>query len=79
LRETGKSVNDTNRLKFHGNQSSSKGAEAMGGLFAGREDGSQAHASIAERCNFKLNGSRTRFRNFTVPEGIRGQYFERGA
>ena len=36
--QTGKSVNDTNRLKFHGNQFFVKTADEMKQLFNGRED-----------------------------------------
>src|SRR5437870_13595460 len=53
--QTGKSVNDTNRLKFHGSQFFVKSAAEMGRLFSGREDVIARTLSIAERCNFKLN------------------------
>src|ERR1044071_8226833 len=48
--QTGKSVNDTNRLKFHGNQFFVKSADEMVRLFDGREDVVKRTLEIAERC-----------------------------
>ncbi|HEV7520722.1 MAG TPA: PHP domain-containing protein, partial [Candidatus Angelobacter sp.] len=47
--QTGKSVNDTNRLKFHGNQFFVKTADEMKQLFNGREDVLKQSLAIAER------------------------------
>jgi DNA polymerase-3 subunit alpha len=75
--QTGKSVNDTNRLKFHGNQFFVKSADEMGLLFSGREDVLARTLAIAERCNFKLNKVKNPFPEFTVPEGFTlDSYFE---
>src|SRR5258708_21912310 len=75
--QTGKSVNDTNRLKFHGNQFFVKSADEMGRLFSGREDVLKRTLAIAERCNFKLNKVKNPFPDFTVPDGYTlDSYFE---
>jgi DNA polymerase III subunit alpha len=67
--QTGKSVNETNRLKFHGSQFFVKSADEMARLFNGREDVLQRTLAIAERCNFKLNKVKNPFPEFTVPDG----------
>src|SRR3954464_3783897 len=75
--QTGKSVNDTNRLKFHGNQFFVKTADEMKQLFNGREDVLKQSLAIAERCNFKLNKVKNPFPEFTVPDGFTlDSYFE---
>src|SRR5689334_7122279 len=75
--QTGKSVNDTNRLKFHGNQFFVKSADEMARLFSGREDVLSRTLAIAERCNFKLNKVKNPFPEFTVPDGYTlDSYFE---
>jgi DNA polymerase-3 subunit alpha len=78
--QTGKSVHDTNRLKFHGNQFFVKSADEMARLFSGREDVLSRTLAIAERCNFKLNKVKNPFPEFTVPEGYTlDSYFEQVA
>src|SRR6185369_3093285 len=75
--QTGKSVNDTNRLKFHGNQFFVKTADEMKQIFNGREDVLKQTLAIAERCNFKLNKVKNPFPEFTVPDGYTlDSYFE---
>jgi len=75
--QTGKSVNDENRLKFHGTQFFVKSAAEMAKLFNGREDVLKRTLAIAERCNFKLNKVKDPFPEFTVPEGYTlDSYFE---
>src|SRR5579872_2283237 len=49
--QTGKSINDTNRLKFHGNQFYVKSAEEMARVFSGHERVLARTLEIAERCN----------------------------
>src|SRR5438309_1097774 len=78
--QTGKSVNDTNRLKFHGNQFFVKTADEMKQLFNGREDVLKQSLAIAERCNFKLNKVKNPFPEFVVPDGYTlDSYFEQVA
>ena len=62
--QTGKSIHDTNRLKFHGNQFFVKSSEEMGRVFSSRADVLQRTLGIAERCNFKLNKVKNPFPNF---------------
>jgi DNA polymerase III subunit alpha len=75
--QTGKSVNETNRLKFHGSQFFVKSADEMARLFSGREDILKRTLAIAERCNFKLNKVKNPFPEFAVPDGYTlDSYFE---
>ncbi|HEY7402134.1 MAG TPA: DNA polymerase III subunit alpha [Candidatus Angelobacter sp.] len=75
--QTGKSVNETNRLKFHGSQFFVKTADEMSKLFNGREDVLKRTLAIAERCNFKLNKVKNPFPEFAVPDGYTlDSYFE---
>src|ERR1700743_1142794 len=75
--QTGKSVNDEKRLKFHGNQFFVKTADEMRKLFNGREDVLKQTLAIAERCNFKLNKVKNPFPEFPLPDGYTlDSYFE---
>ena len=77
--QTGKSIHDTNRLKFHGNQFFVKTADEMGrvGAFKDRLDVLTRTLAIAERCNFKLNKIKNPFPDFQVPAGFTiDSYFE---
>ena len=75
--QTGKSINDENRLKFHGSQFFVKSGEEMGRVFAGRPDVLTRTQAIAERCNFKLNKVKNPFPEFQVPAGYTlDTYFE---
>ena len=75
--QTGKSIHDTNRLKFHGNQFFVKSTEEMGRVFSSRPDVLQRTMAIAERCNFKLNKVKNPFPEFNVPDGFTlDSYFE---
>src|SRR5215831_3963149 len=75
--QTGKSVNDTNRLKFHGNQFFVKSSEEMGRVFSSRPDVLSRTLAIAERCGFTLNKIKNPFPEFQVPDGYTlDSYFE---
>jgi DNA polymerase III subunit alpha len=77
--QTGKSVNDENRLKFHGTQFFVKSADEMARLFNGREDVLKRTLAIAERCHFDLKKVKVKnpFPEFAVPEGYTlDSYFE---
>jgi DNA polymerase-3 subunit alpha len=67
--QTGKSIHENNRLKFHGNQFFVKSSEEMGRVFASRPDVLARTLAIAERCNFKLNKIKNPFPEFEVPAG----------
>src|SRR5215467_6380786 len=78
--QTGKSIHEENRLKFHGNQFFVKSSEEMGRVFSSRPDVLTRTLSIAERCNFKLNKIKNPFPEFQVPAGYTlDSYFERVA
>src|ERR1700694_3337984 len=53
--QTGKSIHDTNRLKFQTDQFFVKTGEEMGHVFRDRLDVLKRTLAIAERCDFKLN------------------------
>src|SRR5215469_8705275 len=77
--QTGKSVNETNRLKFHGSQFFVKSANDMAKLFNGREDVLKRTLAIAERCHFDLKKVKVKdpFPEFVVPDGYTlDSYFE---
>ena len=52
--QTGKSINDTNRLKFANNQFFVKSYPEMAKVFIGYEQLLARTLEIAERCNVKL-------------------------
>ncbi len=75
--QTGKSINDTNRLKFHGNQFFVKSAAEMAQVFQGYERVLARTMEIAERCNVRLEKVHDPFPQFVVPEGYTlPDYFE---
>jgi DNA polymerase-3 subunit alpha len=75
--QTGKSIHDENRLKFHGNQFFVKSSDEMGRVFSSRPDVLGRTLAIAERCNFKLNKIKDPFPEFQVPAGYTlDSYFE---
>src|SRR5260370_2894953 len=75
--QTGKSIHEDNRLKFHGNKFSVKSSEEMDRVFSSRPDVPTRTLSIAERCGFKLNKIKNPFPEFQVPDGYTlDSYFE---
>ena len=75
--QTGKSIHETNRLKFQTNQFFVKSADEMARVFKDRTDILSRTLAIAERCNFKLNKVKDPFPEFKVPEGhTLDSYFE---
>ena len=75
--QTGKSINDTNRLKFANNQFYVKSYPEMAKAFSGCEQFLQRTLAIAERCNTKLERVRDPFPQFDVPAGFAiPDYFE---
>src|SRR5436305_13268128 len=67
--QTGKTVNDTNRLKFHGNQFFVKSAEEMGQVFKDAPQVLSRTMAIAERFNAKLEKVSNPFPKFDIPAG----------
>jgi DNA polymerase-3 subunit alpha len=74
---TGKSVNDENRLKYHGDQFFLKSAEQMAQVFGDYPEAMQNTLRIAERCNVTIPSGQNHLPNFQVPEGYTvDSYFE---
>ncbi|MCU1284809.1 MAG: polymerase alpha subunit [Acidobacteriales bacterium] len=75
--QTGKSVHDTNRLKFHGDQFFVKSADEMGRVFKDAPQVLTRTMGIAERCNVKIEKVGNPFPTFIVPDGHTiDSYFE---
>jgi len=76
--QTGKSINDPNRMKFQSNQFFVKSYEEMAHTFLGYEQVLKRTMAIAERCNMKLAKIENPWPRFDVPEGETiDSYFER--
>src|SRR5207253_6743872 len=75
--QTGKSIQDTNRMKFEGNQFFVKSHEEMYRVFKDAPDVLSRTLDIAERCNLKLEKVSSPFPHFDVPPGFTlDSYFE---
>jgi DNA polymerase-3 subunit alpha len=75
--QTGKSINDANRLKFHGNQFFVKSPAEMEKVFTGYDRFLERTIEIAERCNVRLEKVHDPFPQFEVPSGYSiPDYFE---
>jgi len=75
--QTGKTVTDTNRLKFATDQFFLKSAEQMARVFKDAPDVLSRTLAIAERCNLKLEKVGNPFPHFEVPAGYTtDSYFE---
>src|SRR4051812_12763871 len=74
---TGKTVNDAERLRYHGDQFFLKTAEQMAAVFPDFADAMARTARIAERCNVDLSFKENYLPNFDVPGGYTlDDYFE---
>jgi DNA polymerase III subunit alpha len=74
---TGKSVNDTERLRYHGDQFYLKTADEMARVFPDFPGALQNTVRIAERCQVDLSGTVNHLPNFEVPPGFTlDDYFE---
>jgi DNA polymerase-3 subunit alpha len=74
---TGKTVNDTERLKYHGDQFYLKTAEEMARVFGEFPEAMANTVRIAERCQVDLSGTVNHLPNFDVPAGFTlDEYFE---
>src|SRR5512146_1904254 len=75
--QTGKSIHETNRMKFATNQFYVKTADEMKKVFNGAEQVVTRTVGIAERCNLKLEKVKNPFPKFDIPEGhTSDSYFE---
>ncbi|HXG54748.1 MAG TPA: DNA polymerase III subunit alpha [Vicinamibacterales bacterium] len=74
---TGKTVNDTERLKYHGDQFYLKTAAEMAKVFGDFPEAMANTTRIAERCHVDLSGTVNHLPNFDVPAGFTlDNYFE---
>ena len=74
---TGKGVNDTDRLRYHGDQFYLKTAKEMAAIFGDFPEALANTVRIAERCNVDLSSSTNHLPNFDVPpEFTLDGYFE---
>jgi DNA polymerase III subunit alpha len=75
--QTAKSIQDPNRMKFHGNQFFVKSYEEMARVFKDSPDVLTRTLAIAERCNMRLEKVSSPFPHFDVPPGYTlDSYFE---
>jgi len=75
--QTGKSIQDTNRMKFDGTQFYVKSHEEMALVFKDAPDVLSRTLAIAERCNMRLEKISNPFPHFDVPPGFTlDTYFE---
>jgi DNA polymerase III subunit alpha len=75
--QTGKSIQDTNRMKFQGTDFFVKSHDEMHRVFKDAPDVLTRTLGIAERCNMKLEKISNPFPHFDVPDGFTlDSYFE---
>jgi DNA polymerase-3 subunit alpha len=75
---TGKGVNDTERLRYHGDQFYLKTAEEMAKVFQDYPEALANTVRIAERCHVDLSSTANYLPNFDVPAGFTlEEYFEK--
>jgi DNA polymerase III subunit alpha len=75
--QTGKSIQETNRMKFEGTQFFVKNAAEMQRVFKDSPDVLARTLDIAERCNLRLEKVPSPFPHFDVPDGFTlDSYFE---
>ena len=67
--QTGKTMSDTNRMKFPTDQFYFKTAEEMAQVFRRTSRALERTVAIAERCNVKIDQVPNPFPEFQVPEG----------
>src|SRR5690348_7457626 len=78
--QTGKSIQDTNRMKFQGTQFYVKNYDEMYRVFKDAPDVLSQTMAIAERCNLRLEKISHPFPHFDVPKGeTLDTYFEKVA
>lgn len=67
--QTGKLLNDTNRMKFFAPEFYLKSGEEMARAFSGLEESLTNTLEVAERCNMKLDLDTVYLPDFPVPDG----------
>jgi len=74
---TGKTVNDAQRMRYHGDQFFLKTAEQMAAVFKDAPDALRNTLLVAERCNVTIPKGQNHLPTFGVPDGFTiDSYFE---
>jgi len=74
---TGKTVNDAQRLRYHGDQFFLKTADQMAMVFGDHPEALKNTLLVAERCNVTIPKGQNHLPSFGVPDGFTlDQYFE---
>ena len=75
--QTGKTVDDTNRMRFQGDEFYLKSEEELRKLFPGCDDAFDNTVKIAERCNLDFTFHEYHLPSFPVPEGLTNEEYFR--
>ena len=75
--QTGKTVDDTNRMKFQTQEFYLKSEDEMKGLFPGCEEAFENPVRIAERCNLEFTFHEYHLPSYPVPEGYTDEEYFR--
>ena len=75
--QTGKTVDDTNRMKFQTDEFYLKSEEEMRQLFPNCEEAFENTAAIAQRCNLEFVFNEYHLPSFPVPEGYTNEEYFR--
>ena len=75
--QTGKTVDDPNRMKFQGEEFYLKSEEELRKLFPGHEEAFENTCRIADRCNLEFVFNEYHLPSFPVPEGYTNEEYFR--
>ena len=75
--QTGKTVDDPNRMKFQGEEFYLKSEEEMRTLFPGQADAFENTVKIADRCNLEFVFNEYHLPSFPVPDGYTNEAYFR--
>ena len=75
--QTGKTVDDPNRMKFQGEEFYLKSEEELRALFPGQEEAFENTCRIAERCNLEFVFNEYHLPSFPVPQGYTNEEYFR--
>ena len=75
--QTGKTVDDPNRMKFQGEEFYLKGEDELRELFPGHEEAFENTCRIADRCNLEFVFNEYHLPSFPVPEGYSNEEYFR--
>lgn len=68
--QTGRFLDDENRMRFGSNEFYLKSGEEMKALFSGIEEAITSTVEIKEKCNVSIETGKSHFPDFPVPEGM---------